>query len=146
GVLSNNYPELKSLLSKLQTLEDKYKENPQHHVIARDIKDQILSLKQDLPYDEDANILAIASEFASLTSDVPWRGAFTAERAVRMIINNSYFTYPARAVREFLDHAAISLCDNQKILNEGDYIVIAARSADGKMYFEVAKITRSDRY
>ncbi|HMW59978.1 MAG TPA: hypothetical protein PKA91_10055, partial [Leptospiraceae bacterium] len=146
GLPGNNYPELKPLILKLGQLLENYEKEPSRQSIVRDLKQQIHSLKQDIPYDEDANILAIASEFASLTSRTSWREAHTPQRAVRSIINNSYFTYAERAIREFLDHVAISLCDNKKIISEGDFIVLVNRSAEGKTFFEVCQITSSSRY
>lgn len=142
---SNNFPTYKVLISKLRQLGEKYAQDPSRANIARDIQTQINLLEQDPPYDEDANILAIASEFASLTSKVPWREAFSAERAIRMIVNNSYFTYSDRILREFLDYVSMSLNNNQRILNEGDYIIVSARGT-GKTYFEVCQITASSRY
>ena len=62
-----------------------------------------------------------------------------------MIINNSFFTYTDRIVREFLDHVAMSMNDNQKILKEGDFIIVAARGT-GQTYFEVCIITSVGRY
>ncbi len=146
GMLGNNYPETRPLITKLTALEEKYGATVGHDTIAKDVREQLALLRTDIPYDEDANILSIASEFASLTSKAPWRDAYDASRAVRMIINNSFFTHTPRILREFLDHVAISLCDNEKILNEGDFIVLAAKSPDGKSHFEVCRIVRSDRY
>lgn len=143
---TNNYPSRIFLINKLKEFQLKFSEDPRKSEIVKDIERQIKFLKQDIPYDEDAAILCIASEFASLTSKVPWRGAFTPIRAVQMIINNSYFTYPERIIKEFLDHTAISLCDNKKVLREGDFVVIASTTTTGKIYFEVAQITNSNRY
>lgn len=143
---TNNYPSRIFLINKLKEFQLKFSEDPKKKEIVEDIERQMKLLKQDLPYDEDAAILCIASEFASLTSKVPWRDAFSPTRAVQMIINNSYFTYPERIVKEFLDHTAISLCDNKKVLREGDFVVIASTTTTGKVYFEAAQITNSNRY
>ncbi len=146
GVPGNNYPQLKTLLVKLGQLEEKYRDDMARQHIAADIRQQIQLLRTDLAYDEDANILAVASEFASLTCNTPWRNAFAPDRAVRMIINNSFFTYSDRIVREFLDHVAMSLCDNHKVLKEGDFIIVASRGSDGRPFFEVCQITSATRY
>jgi len=146
GTASNNYPNLKFLFQKLVALEEKYRDDPQKRHIAADIRAQLQLLKKDLPYDDDANILAIASEFASLTSPTSWREAYHPLRAVRMIINNSFFTYTDRILREFLDHVCMSLCDNQKVLKEGDFIIIASRGSDGRPFFEVCQIITANRY
>ena len=146
GSIGNNYPDLKWLLGRLTALEEKYRDEPGRQSVADDIRTQLGLFKRDIPYMEDANILALASEFASLTSRTKWRGAFEPGRAVRMIINNSFFTYTDRIVREFLDYVAVSLCDNEMILKEGDFIVAAARGHDGKTFFEVCQITAANRY
>jgi len=146
GVIGNNYPETKWLLNRLKATQEKYADQPDKQNIMTDIKEQIGTLGLDIPYDEDLNIIALASEFASLTSDVPWREAHSAVRAVQMIINNSYFTYSDRILREFLDYTAISMCDNEKILREGDFIIVSSRGRDEKTYFEVCEITSSSRY
>ncbi|MCB1322238.1 MAG: c-di-GMP phosphodiesterase, partial [Leptospiraceae bacterium] len=142
---TNNYPDYKSLIRKLSALEEKYRADPQRVNVANDIREQLSLLKADIPYDEDANILAVASEFASLTSKVPWRDAYSTDEAVRIMINNSYFTYSDRIVREFLDHVVMSLNENRKIIQEGDYIVVAAKGS-GKTFFEVCLVTAANRY
>lgn len=146
GSIGNNYPDQKSLVAKLTALEEKYRDEPGRQTVADDIREQLKMFKKDIPYHEDANILALASEFASLTSKTPWRPAFEASRAVRMIVNNSLFTYTDRIVREFLDYVSISLCDNRMILSEGDFIVAASRGHDNRTFFEVCQITAANRY
>lgn len=146
GLHGNNYPDIKTLLNKLSQLAESYRGEYSKTAVVTDLNRQIVFLKNDLPYDEDANIIAIASEFASLTSETAWRPAFEAERAVRMIINNSYFTYADRGIREFLDHTAISLCDNKKILTEGDFAILASRTIEGKNYYEACQITQASRF
>lgn len=143
---TNNYPPLKGLLTRLAMMEQKYRDDPSKGAVAQDVREQITMLKTDLPFDEDANIVAIASEFASLTSKTAWRPAFTVERAIRMIINNSFFTYTDRVLREFLDYVSMSLNDNQKVLAEGDFIIVASRDSGGKPFFEVCQITTANRY
>jgi HD-GYP domain-containing protein (c-di-GMP phosphodiesterase class II) len=143
---TNNYPDLQFLRTKLSEILEQYSRMPEKRSVCEDIRTQLKLLQQDITYDEDAAILCLASEFASLTSQVPWRKPFSARRAVQMIINNSYFTYPDRIMREFLDYVAISLCDNQKILREGDFIVMTSRSQTGRTFFEVGQITHSNRY
>ena len=143
---TNNYPDLQFIRTKLTEILEQYSRFPEKKTVCDDIRTQLKLLQQDIPYDEDAAILCLASEFASLTSQVPWRKPFSPRRAVQMIINNSFFTYPDRIVREFLDYVAISLCDNQKILREGDFIVMASRSQTGRTFFEVGQITHSTRY
>ena len=142
----NNYPNLNLLLKKLRELAIQFQKDPAKQHVARDIVNQLQLFKQNRLYDEDASIITIASEFASLTSDVSWRTAFSPERAVKMIINNSFFTYPGRIMREFLDNIAISLCDNRKILREGDFIVVGSETFEGSPVFEACRIESVGRY
>ncbi len=143
---TNNYPGKEFLYNKLKEIQLKFMEDTKRKSIVEDIEIQLKLIKQDLSYDEDASILCIASEFASLTSKVPWRDAYSPERAIQMIINNSYFTYPERTIREFLDHTAISLCDNKKVIREGDFVIMTNTTPTGKIYFEAGQITNTTRY
>lgn len=142
---SNNYPGKTQLAQKLAALYQDYSKIPDKKNVAGAIAHTLSDLKQDIKYDEDANILAIASEFASLTTDVPWRKGIHPVTAVKMMLNNSYFTYASRAIREFLDLVAISLCDNKMILKVGDFIILTAESMSGSPYFEVCKIHEINR-
>lgn len=146
GMKGNNYPETRFLRGRLTMLAEQYRNEPGRQHLADDISRQLSILDIDPPYEEDLNILALASEFASLTSDVPWRPAYSPRRAVEMIINNSFFTYTSRIVREFLDYVSISLCDNQKILSERDFIIVGARTRDERFFFEACQITNATRY
>ncbi len=142
----NNYPNKKNLTTRLAELGAEFQKHPSKRRIAEDIRKQLELFRVNRMYDEDANILAISSEFASLTSDVPWRKALSAEQAVKMIINNSFFTYTGRIMHEFLDYVAISLCDNRKILKEGDFIVVASDAHDGTTVFEACQIEQIGRF
>lgn len=147
GIKGNSYPDLKWMLRKLIELRDKYTVTPGKAAVANDIAIQLKLLQKELPFDEDANILAIASEFASLTSKVPWRDGFHPVQAVKMIINNSFFTYTDRIIRDFLDYTAISLCDNQMIIRVGDFIITAAQSSQSNAtFFELCVVSSIDRY
>ncbi len=145
GIPGNSYPDIKWIISRLLALKEKYAGDRSKTAVLEDIGRQLTLLQTDTPYDEDANILSLASEFASLTSNVSWRKAFEPERAVTMIVNNSFFSYPDRIIREFLDYLAISLCDNKKIIKEGDFVILSVRLSS-KSYFEVCQVTESSRY
>ncbi len=146
GQAGNNYPNLKVLMQKLVTLEEKYRGEPGMEHIAADVRRMMQLLRNDIAYDEDANILALASEFASLTSQTPWRSGYSPRRAVQMIINNSFFTYTDRIIREFMDHVAMNLCENERIITEGDFVIVASRGSDGRPFFEVCHVEAASRY
>ena len=146
GVTGNNFPPLGWLTEQIKGYIQRYSSDERKQAIVADMQQQLEMLAVEMPYDEDANILALASEFASLITPVPWREAISPQQAVKMIINNSFFTYTDRIVREFLDYVAISLCDNQQILEGGDFLVLAVRPADHKIYFEACRINYVDRY
>ena len=62
-----------------------------------------------------------------------------------MIVNNSLFSYPYKSIRQFLDNVAINLCFDQKILDDGSFIVLHSPGSDGKARFEICVITNSTR-
>jgi HD-GYP domain-containing protein (c-di-GMP phosphodiesterase class II) len=142
----NNYPPLHFLTVKLEELKDKFKQEPKRKPVVDDLQKQLEYFKKNVYYHEDANILCIASEFASLTSDVPWRKAYSSVEAVKSIINNSYFTYTARIIHQFLDYLAISLCDNRMILREGDFVIVVLETHHGSNVFEVCQIDSISRF
>jgi hypothetical protein len=147
GKNSNNYPSLQYIVKKLNELRLKHTVQGKEDQIAKDIEIQIRNLATDITYDEDAAILAVASEFASLTSKVGWRNAFPPIQAIRMIINNSYFTYPERIINDLLNHISISLCNNRFILGTGDYVMVAAQGyRSDRPHFEICKIVKADRF
>lgn len=128
GIAGNNFPKLNWLIQRLQEYAARFDKLTGKERLAQDIQEQIRMLRAEMPYDEDANILSVASEFASLTTEVPWRKAMTPRQAVRTIIGNSFFTHTDRIMREFLDYVAISLCDNQLILEGGDFVIVAVQA------------------
>lgn len=143
---NNNYPRLDTLRNKMVVLNAECQKNPAKRHLTKDITSQIELLKVYKTYNETTNVLAVSSEFASLTSNVPWRQALSPINAIKTIINNSFFTYTGRVMREFLDYIAISLCDNKKILKEGDFIVIDYETADEKHVFEACRIESVGRF
>ncbi len=142
----NNYPNMEVLQKRLVQISGKYENDLSKRSVVEDIANQLTLFKENQHYLEDANVLAISSEFASLTSETPWRPAFSSVRAVKMIINNSFFSYTGRIMKEFLDYIAISLCDNKMILNLNDYIIIASIMHDGRAAFELCRIDSISRY
>ncbi len=146
--LNNNYPSVEALKKKFDLMRGRITGDPQKQVTLDDMNHQqeFIRKRDKTHYDEDLNILSLASEFASLTSDVPWRKAYAPGHAVKILVNDSFFTYPVRIIREFLDHMAVSLNSNQPILREGNYLVLASQSIKGATHFEVCQVSDMRRY
>jgi hypothetical protein len=143
---NNNFPNLVWMREKLRILQENIKDPEKKAHIQRDVDKQLDLLKHHPKYDEDLCILALTSEFASLTTKTGWREAFDPVDAIKMIINNSYFTYPDRIIRDFLDHISVSLCENRKIIQEGDYVVMASAGSQGSTFWDIGTVVRSGRY
>lgn len=142
---SNNYPELRWLTATLQTLaQDNEKKGKKE--VATDILKQLNSLKEFVVYEEDVNILSLATDFAALTTETSWREAKDPLTAIKMIINTSFFQYGPKVIRDFLDHISISLSHNQKVIKNGDLLILALTMNSGQTYFEVAKVLEVGRY
>jgi hypothetical protein len=143
---TNNYPYLIWMREKLKVMKNALRDPNKRLEIGHDIDLQLREMSQSRQYDEDLSILAISSEFASLTTRTQWRDAFSPERAIQMIINNAFFTYPDSIVRDFLDHLAVSLANNKKILGEGDMVIMSSSSTSGEAYWEVGHILQASRW
>lgn len=143
---NNNYPLVPWLKERLENLLEKKQTEGDKQTLIRDTQTILGRLERSRHYEEDLDILAISSEFASLTTPTDWREAYPARRAVQMIINNSFFTHSDRIMRDFLDNSAVSLCQNQKILDEGQFVVVQSLSAEKKLIWEAGQITRANRW
>ncbi len=143
---NNNYPRLDTLRNRMVALNAECQKNPEKNHLTKDVASQIELLKVYKSYNEITNVLAVSSEFASLTSNVPWRQALSPVDAIKTIINDSFFTYTGKVMREFLDYIAMSLCDNEKVLNEGDFIIICYESSDERHAFEACRIESVGRF
>ena len=142
SIPNNNYPESRWLEKYLANLCTKA---PQKSGLYNELAFQLSNVKQPRAYDEDVNVLAIASDFASLTSNVPWRKAFSPKQAIRQIINQSFYSYNPRITREFLDYVSISLSDNEMIINRNDFVIMAVESSKG-VVFDVGKVVDINRF
>jgi HD-GYP domain-containing protein (c-di-GMP phosphodiesterase class II) len=142
---SNNYPELRWMVATLQSLAQNNEKNGKRHV-ANDIMQQLSSLKEFVVYEEDVNILSLATDFAALTTETSWREAKDPVTAIKMIVNTSYFQYSPKIIRDFLDHISISLSHNQKVIRNGDVLILALTMNSGQTYFEVVKVLEVGRY
>lgn len=140
----NNYPPKKWLINNFKQLMVKHKSNPN---LLQDLAEQIRLINKPLSFDEDPNILAMVSEYASLTSRVSWREAFSSKKAIQIMVNQSFYTYTSRAMREFLDYISMSLNNNEKIINNGDYAILALNNYSEKtMNFEISRIIKSTKF
>jgi len=142
---NNNYPNAKVLIEKLTALQKKYSEDQTKFLIAQDIPKQIKNIMTFTAYDEDVSIISIAGEYSSLTTNQPWRGAFDTMTAMKMIMNNSFFSYNERIVKEFFEYVGVSLCENKSVLSQGDYVITVSADSEKKIHFEICVILEINR-
>ncbi len=144
---SNNYPDLKWMLTRLKNMSNKYKEQGRIEIA----KDMVAQIKRFLapydPSDDDAPILSLATEFASLTTDTKWRKAFSPVEATRIMLNESLYSYHVRSIREFIDYVAISLSENQKLIHEGTMVIAQVTSNEkaSEPIYEIAQVVEEHR-
>ncbi|MCX7631903.1 MAG: hypothetical protein N2Z22_01070 [Turneriella sp.] len=145
NVTSNNYPDIRWLTTTLQSImQDNEKKGKLE--IANDIARQLATLKEFVVYEEDVNILSLASDFAALTTETPSREAYDPLTAIKIILNTSYYQYSGKVIRDFLDHISMSLSHNQKIIRNGDLLLLAVSMASGQTYFEVVRVLEVGRF
>lgn len=147
GQHHNDYPDTASLEQKLTAVREKYQNEPSKEGVVADINRQLQMIARNASsYQEDSNILALSSEFASLTSPTTWRESIAGDLAVKMILNNSFFTYSFRIMREFLDYIVLSLIDNQFALKVGDFVVVNSSAEKSNSSFELCQVDEVGRY
>ncbi|MDV6234147.1 c-di-GMP phosphodiesterase [Leptospira ellisii] len=144
--LNNNYPTTNMLIRKLTEYLQKYKDDRTKLILLEDIQKQIHHLVNSTYTDEDPGIISIAGEFASLSSDQEWRQAYDAVTSMKLILNNSFFSYNEKIVRDFFDLMALSLCENRSVLNTGDYIIVVSMDSQRKVHFETCVIKEIYRH
>ncbi|RHX87647.1 c-di-GMP phosphodiesterase [Leptospira stimsonii] len=144
--LNNNYPSTNMLIRKLTEYLQKYKDDKTKQTLIEDIQRQIHHLLNSTYTDEDPGIISISGEFASLSSDQDWRPAFDPLTSMKLILNNSFFSYNEKIVRDFFDLMALSLCENQSVLNPGDYIIVVSMDSQRKVHFETCVIKEIYRH
>lgn len=140
---SNNFPKKKWLAEYLKKGIMKYGEKGRADIQADMVK-QLKLLAHDMHMADDANILSLASEFASLTSETEWREAFSEIDATRMIINNSLFSYNPRIMRQFLDYVSVSLANNERLIIDNSLLVLAVEDTKGNFHYEAAKVMNAN--
>lgn len=142
---TNNYPELRWMTATLQTLAQDNEKKGRREV-ANDIAKQLASLKEFVVYEEDVNILSLATDFAALTTETSWRAANDPLTAIKIIVNTSLYQYTPKVIRDFLDHISISLSHNRKVISNGDLLILALTMNSGQTYFELVKVLDVGRY
>ncbi|HRP68989.1 MAG TPA: hypothetical protein PLY93_05605 [Turneriella sp.] len=141
----NNYPSLPWMKQTLQTLAQE-NEKKGRTTIVGDIFRQLTAFKEFVLYEEDVNILSLANDFAELTTETENRAAHDPEQAIKTIVNGSYFQYGPKVIRDFLDYISMSLSHNQKIIKNGDLLILALSMQSGKTYFEVVRVLEVGRF
>ncbi|MBV6492541.1 MAG: hypothetical protein LDLANPLL_00535 [Turneriella sp.] len=145
NTLSNNYPNLRWTVQTLQNLIQE-NEKKGRKSVALDMQRQLASFNEFVIYEEDVNILSLASDFAALTTETDTREAKDPITAIKIVLNTSYFQYGPKVIRDFLDYISMSLSHNQKILKNGDLIILALSMPSGQTYFEAARILEVGRF
>jgi HD-GYP domain-containing protein (c-di-GMP phosphodiesterase class II) len=143
--VTNNYPEFRWMTQTLQNLVQENDKKGKKD-IAADILRQLAAFKEFVVYEEDVNILSLATDFAALTTESSWREAKDPITAIKLILNSCYFQYGPKVIRDFLDHISMSLSHNQKIIRNDDLLVLALSMASGQTYFEVVKVIEVGRF
>jgi len=142
---TNNFPEFRWMAQTLQNLVQENDKKGKKEV-ASDILRQLAAFKEFVVYEEDVNILSLATDFAELTTESEKREAKDPMTAIKLILNSSYFQYGPKVIRDFLDHISMSLSHNQKIIKDGDLLVLALSMTSGQTYFEVVRVLEVGRY
>ncbi|TGK01587.1 c-di-GMP phosphodiesterase [Leptospira langatensis] len=143
--LNNNYPSSAFLVQRLNEYYEKYKDDPTRSVLVEDLQRQLYILQSNSYSEDDPAIISISGEFASLSSTQNWRPAYAPITAMKLILNNSFFSYNERVVKEFFDFMALSLCENKSVLNVGDYVIVVSTDSQHKIHFETCIIREINR-
>lgn len=147
--INNNFPDNNTVFRKLMVIRDKFLKDPSKKMFVADIDAQLRiqeSNVNSVNFEEDIAILSLASEYASLTTNQPWRPAFSSATALKMIVNDSFFSYSNRNIRHLLDYVGASLTNNQNIINVGDYVITASIDSEKQVHFDICKILEVDRF
>ncbi len=138
--INNNFPNSRIIFSKLMAVRDQYTHHVGKERIVKEIETQLHMQEHQMTIanrDEDIAILSLASEFASLTSRQPWRPAYSSKIAMKMILNNSFFSYSIKNIKLLLDSVGTSLNDNQHIIQAGDFVITAAADSENQIIYDL---------
>lgn len=149
GGINNNFPADKFLVEKLTGFKNKYLNESDKEVAIRDIDKQIHEIMNHSftsNTEDDIAYLSLASEYASLTSDQSWRNAMDSKTALKIILNNSFFSYSDKNIRDLFDYVGLSLTNNKSVINPGDLVITASWDSEKKIHFEICLIKDIDRF
>ncbi|MCG9875679.1 MAG: c-di-GMP phosphodiesterase [Leptospiraceae bacterium] len=147
--VNNNFPDQRTIFNKLMAIRDKYTKETGKERIISDIQDQISLIANDVTsasLDEDISILSLASEFSSLTSEQSWRGAMTPDKALKIILNDSFFSYSSRSIRHLVDYVGSSLTNNVSIINPFDFVITASVDSEKSVHFDICRVIKVARF
>lgn len=147
--VNNNFPDQRTIFNKLMTIRDKYTKETGKERIISDIQDQIGLIANDVTsatLEEDIAILSLASEFSSLTSEQSWRGAMTPDKALKIILNDSFFSYSSRSIRHLVDYVGSSLTNNVSIINPFDFVITASVDSERSVHFDICRVIKVARF
>ncbi len=147
--INNNYPDPRSVFTRLMSVRDKFTKDVSKARIVSDIESQLRiqeSQNSNAHFEEDIAILSLASEYSSLTSDQPWRKAFSSSMALKTILNDSFFSYSNKNIRHLLDYVGASLTNNENIINVGSLIITASIDSEKQVHFDICKVLEVEHY
>ncbi|TGL56675.1 c-di-GMP phosphodiesterase [Leptospira ognonensis] len=147
--VNNNFPDPRVVFQKLMSVRDIYTKEANKERIVEDIETQLHQQENQVTTasrEDDIAILSLASEYASLTSAQSWRPAFSSATALKMIVNDSFFSYSNKNIRHLLDYVGASLTNNENIINPGDFIITAAVDSEKQVHFDICQVIEVDRY
>lgn len=147
--VNNNFPDPRIVFQKLMSVRDLYTKEVSKERIVTDIETQLYQQENQITTanrEDDIAILSLASEYASLTSAQTWRPAFSSATALKMIVNDSFFSYSNKNIRHLLDYVGASLTNNENIINAGDFIITAAIDSEKQVHFDICQVLEVDRY
>ena len=141
---NNNFPTISVMSEKLLSYSKTHTINESNKDLIQGLEELKINIEVNTSLNEQYSILTIASAFASLTSNVPWRKLYSPKRALQILINEGLFSYSPFTLREFIDHCSMSLNNNIPIIKEGMFLIIAVRNmnikTDNITQFEVGYV------
>lgn len=147
--LSNNFPSTRSTFTKLMAVRDKYSGETNKERIIEDIEKQLFIQQHQVmnaTQDEDIAILSLSSEYASLTTNQAWRPAYNSSQALKIIVNNSFFSYNNKNMRLLLDYIGSGLNHNERIINPGDFLITTSLDSENHFLFDLCMVHQVDRF